>query len=274
VPGASDGRLLAAGLTPAVFAQQEDGATRGARLLTVDVARGTFDVAVDLPSDAAAALAAGGDPAAVMCMGTSGGAAESSWLGGWDAATGNELWRQQVGLGAVSRRDLIDVADAGLLLAEPVASRGKSAPAIRLTPLDPQAGPGEPLLPPDGQVLIMASGAHPAGRLVLSDVSVPGRLDLYDPVSGQHRRTLTLDVPPRGYPQLLHGRDGFVLVSEQPEPAAQLEMWVVRGDSEPQRYSIEMETLHGNGLSEMALVEGAILVARGGTIAALRSAVR
>ena len=92
-----------------------------------------------------------------------------------------------------------------------------------------------------------------------------------DAVAGGPSRPLLLDPAPLGELQALHGRDGYVLLSEEPVPDTRIEVWVVRVGMQPQRYSIDVELLNTNGRAEAVLVDGAVVVARGGSLAILRA---
>ncbi len=264
VPDCLDARMMAAGGLPVVFARNNEAAD----LHALDVVTGDFAARATVPEELTTLVRTFADPPVVMLSGRVTG---GSYLGGWDMRTGEQVWEATTDPHTVSERNVWRTAAGGLVLVDPPIAHTEQGVPVELTPIDALRGLGErtesgPALSPVGPARDDA-----LQQLVFAQPDLPGRLLLVNPADGQIERTLDLDPPAEGYVQVLAGRDGFVLVSETPDAETAVVMWVVRVGHDPQRYSIAVDALRGNGLSELTLVDGAVLVAQGGTVAFLRS---
>jgi len=71
--------------------------------------------------------------------------------------------------------------------------------------------------------------------------------------------------------RVIHGRDGFALIQESATPGATVTLRVLDGTTGEERYSDVVDVPRPQKRVELALAEGALVLASGGSIHVLRS---
>ncbi len=260
VSGARDGELLWAGGHVVLSVTGE----AGTRLMVLDVVAGRFRRVIEFPEGGLRPALKWVDSLPVVVL--VGADTEGARLSGWDIERGIQLWEHRSETRYDGRLRVSRPEPGRLLLAEPRLRDD----ALQLVPIDLASGPEQPLVLGSSLELVASVSTTFEPNMVFTDRDTPGELHVIEPGSNGTPRRLILDPPPSGGGlQVLQARDGFVLVAEALDPRSDVEVWVVRGDNDPQRYSIDVQMLNVNGRSEILLVDGALLVARGGSVAVL-----
>ncbi|RKY19980.1 MAG: hypothetical protein DRQ55_09080, partial [Planctomycetota bacterium] len=141
----------------------------------------------------------------------------------------------------------------------------------RLTLLDVARGPS--VASPDVPLLMLLDPpSGPAPAVLLVDPADSRRLVLLDGASLAPRYELQLEGPalPLNTTDVHYGADGFVLLSSSYEHERSTRVWVVRGGQGEQRYSLSLDDMP-KGEVRLMLVDGAVLLGRGGSVRILRS---
>ena len=192
-------------------------------------------------------------------------------LAAWSPETRAVLWEHDVDSSNPTNRHLFPTGPGRAVLRQPAAAPGR--PRLdrdRLLPIDVRRGPlAAPASTPLLRVLDPPSTLAP--QLVLIDPDDTRRLVVLDGASLEIRFPMTFQGEPQ--PQIttdvFQGRDGFALLATTHDPP-QASLWVVRGEHGQQGYSIRLDDLRRRDVQVM-LVDGALLLASGGTVRVLRS---
>jgi hypothetical protein len=109
---------------------------------------------------------------------------------------------------------------------------------------------------------------------VFSVINDPARLIVADGLTTQLRYSLRLPAVPGSGGRVLHGRDGFALVTDSRASGAGAALRLFDGDTGTERYSIAIDELFAAARPDVALAEGVVLLASGGRVTLIRSATR
>jgi hypothetical protein len=201
-----------------------------------------------------------------------------TWLGGWNPETGAVEWSVEVPTDAVDTHNLLEAGPgrAVLLCRTPVASGPEP---MRLLSFDSRAGLRATVDAGAGLERLAGRDDGPAPRLVLLDTVDGARLVVADGESGELRFELRLPAPAPGAPRrspldelaVVQGRDAFVLADLPTSSSLPTTLRVVDGESGRERYSVVLDAIGQNGRRDLAAVEGALLLAQGGSVRIVRS---
>jgi hypothetical protein len=195
----------------------------------------------------------------------------------WDPVRRQVLWEAGGLASVVTRAQSLYPAGQGRLLLSTLEPGGPGQGGLTvLTPVDARTG----LLPPTrtGATLTTVTGQDKGlvPRLVLVDASDGTRLLVADAATSELRYEVHLPAAlTSSGARVLHGRDGFLLVHEPPfrdDPSATLRVFDAATGGE--RYSSVVSGLAVGGHPEVALAEGAVVLASRGTVTIVRGAAR
>jgi outer membrane protein assembly factor BamB len=267
LPACEDAYLLLAGGWPVLFTVgglTREGAFEDGRLWSIDPAAGRLLGGELLPGEAAHLVLPGEDPGAVLL--TARDPADGALrLLAWDARERRVTWNVPAPATLLSRQTLYPAGDGRLLLHLPARPQD-GRPALQLLPIDVRLGPlptttvGVPLSIMNGQ----SAGRVP--RLVFSRDDDLSRLFVADARTAERLFELSLPAPLSGYARVLHGRDGFVLACDSGGSGGSVTLRVIDGGSGAERYSGALEVPRAQSRVELALAEGAVVMAWGGVV--------
>jgi hypothetical protein len=194
-----------------------------------------------------------------------------SWLAAWDPVARALAWEAEVALGDVRRDALYPTAAGRLLLMAGVRSGREQRGAAQIVPVSAEGGP-LPAIDTHTRLHIVggqSQGAVPG--LVFLDVDDSGRLLVADGRSGNLRYEVRIPPVPADDLRVVHGWDGFVLAADPLTQADPVTLRVFDGESGQERYSVLLDQLSLPGRADLALVEGAVILADGGMVYVIRS---
>ena len=280
LPPCQSARLHRAGAHVVVYSvgsTLNDGTPQDVRLWTLDLRAGELRAHPAPPVASPWVVAALQDPPCLLLAQRRPPPVLATWLGGWNPETGATEWSVDVPTDTVDQHSLLEAGPgrAVLLCATPVASGPEP---MRLLSIDSRAGlratvdAGLGLEP-------LAGREGPVPRLVLLDTVDGARLVVADATSGELRFELRLPAAAPGAPRrspldelsVVQGRDGFVLADLPTSSSLPTTLRVVDGESGRERYSVVLDPLSQNGRRDLAAVEGALLLAQGGSVRIVRS---
>ncbi|MHC5212043.1 MAG: outer membrane protein assembly factor BamB family protein [Planctomycetota bacterium] len=277
LPACADAELLRVGEHVVVFTATESLRTdrfADSRLSVLDVAAGTLEPGPVLPVDFASVVTTLEQPPAVLLSSRAGAVGTGAWLALWDPDVRDLLWQTEVAPGDVRRDALFPTTAGRLLLLAGVRSGLGQRGTAQVLPLDALRGP---LAPIDTQTRLhvlegQTQGAVP--RLVFLDVDDPGRLLVADGRTGQLRYEVRIPPVPADDLRVIHGQDGFVLAADPLTQADPVTLRVFDGESGQERYSVRLDRFSLPGRADLALVEGAVVLADAGIVHVIRSETR
>ncbi len=272
VPPCEEAQLLLAGGRAVLYtvgSQTSDGSALDPRLWTVDAAGGRLLGGQPLHVDAPQPPLALEDPAIVLLPFKDNDDAATGLMA-WDAGEQREVWRAPTAAASIGRTSLYPAGEGRVLLQLP-ATVGDAPTPLRYVPIDARLGPlpattfPEPLKALGNQ----ATGRVP--RVVLSRSDDASRLVVADARTSERLYDLKLPAPLVLGARVVHGRDGFALIQESATPGATVTLRVLDGTTGEERYSGVVDVPRPQKRVELALAEGALVLASGGSIHVLRS---
>jgi len=281
LPPCESARLYTSGSDAVVFMAGEmlmDGSARDVRLAVADLVRGTLGPGCIPPGDSPVVLEGLDDPPRVLLTSRTADGTVDATLSAYDPVTASITWTSGP-LGALLPRQKLFLGgkDRVVLLSEAPASSGATAPGVarmtRLTPVDALLG----VLPAtDTGLPLAALAGQTAGRAPLIVTSVVGdsaRLVVADGSTAMLLYSVRLPGPPGANSRVLHGGDGFVVITDRSSgaPAA---LRVFDGATGTERYSTAIDELVASSRPDVTLVDGAVLLASGGRVTLIRSPTR
>ena len=272
VPPCNEAHLLLAGGRPVLHTiggVTRDGVPFDVRLWTVDAAGGRLLGGEPLRGAGPKLLMALDDAPVVLCTIKGEVDGESSLLG-WDAGQQRELWRAPAPASFIARQSLYPAGDGRVLL-EAGATTGDASAPLRLVPLDARVGPLPPTAYPEPLKAVAGQDRGRVPRLVLGRSDDAARLVVADARTSEHLYDLKLPAPTGPGLRVVHGRDGFALVQDAAGPGTTATLRVIDGATGQERYSGVIEVPRLQKRIEVALGEGALVMASGGTLQVLRS---
>ena len=272
VPACQSARLYRAGGHVIVYTVGNiltDSTPQDVRLWTLDLAAGELRPNPALPVESPGVVAALDNPPCVLLAQRRFAPDTGTWLGGWDPDARALAWSVDVPTDAVDARTLLVAGPGRALLIGRGAGAADPEP-VQLLSLDARRGLQARVEAGAGLELLAGQEHGPAPRLVLLDTVDGSRLIVADGESGELRFELRLPEGARR-PQLddlsvTHGRDGFVLADLPAAAGAPTTLRVVDAASGRERYSVVLEATSRAGRPDLAVVEGALLVAEGGRV--------
>lgn len=285
VPSCQSARLHRAGrhvVVSTVGNVLNDGTPEDVRLWTLDLPAGELRPNAELPATSPWVVSGLDDPPCLLLAQRHAAPLTGTWLGGWDPVSGTMLWTAEAPTDAVDHRTLLAAGPSRALLVS--GTEQPSGPErVQLLSFDSQAGlqntveVGVGLEPVAGQEL----GLVP--QIVLLDNQDGSRLVVADGVTGQLRFELRLPPPAAGGAgrrspleelQVVQGRDGFLLGTLPIANALPTTLRIVDASDGRERYSVVLDATSQSGRSDLAAVEGAVLLAKAGSVRVIRSPTR
>jgi outer membrane protein assembly factor BamB len=273
LPPCVDARLYTAGPYVVVFTAgdlRNDGTMVDARLSILDIVHGTIEDSVVLPGASPTVVLTMDDPPTVVLSERASVGGAGTRLLSWDPATRAVGWESERLAGVVTRQVLYPAGDGRLLMFE--SSAVGAPPGAVLTPIDASTGPGLPMSAGEPVSILGGQSIGRSPRLVMKSVADPSRLVIADARGAGSVDVLSMTSAVTAYARVTHARDGFLLTSEPLVPGSDATLTIFDGDTLEQRYSTVLDDLRARGRTELALVEGAVVLANGGTIRIVRSA--
>ncbi len=273
LPPCESAHLYATGSSAVVFMAGElrDGSSRDVHLAVVDLVRGTLGPGISPPGESPVVLESLDDPPRLLLTTRTDDGTVDSVLSAFDPNTASVSWTSAP-LGWLLPRQKLFVGgpDRVVLLSDAPSVTPGVPRTSRLTPVDallgvlPATDAGLPLTALPGQVpgrapLLVTSVVGDSARLVVADGSTASLL-----------YSVRLPGPPGGNSKVVHGRDGFVLITDRSSgmPAA---LRVFDGATGTERYSTAIDELVASSRPDVTLVNGAVLLASGGRVTLIRS---
>jgi outer membrane protein assembly factor BamB len=272
VPDCQGAQLFTAGGRAVLFtdaALLRDGAVLDPRLWTVDTLGGRLVGGDPLPSESSRLLISLDVPPTVLLAERGTDGALPSLLA-WAVDSGSKSWSKPVPSALLTRQVLFPAGEGRALLFCPETA-AQGGPGMRLVPVDAREGP-LPETPAGAPVAVLAgqsTGRVP--RLVLTRTDAPTLLDVRDARTAEHLYDVVLPAPLQPYASVVHGRDGFAFVQETGASGGPVTLRLFDGATGTERYSGTIEAPHGQGRVQLALAEGALVMAWGGTVHLLQS---
>jgi len=272
VPPCYEAHLLLAGGRPVLYTiggVTRDNVAFDVRLWTIDTAGGRLLGGEPLRGSGPRLLLALDDAPVVLCS-IKGDEDGVSNLLGWDANEQRELWRAPAPASFISRQSLYPAGEGRVLLEAGAATGDPSAP-LRLVPLDARVGPLPPTAFPEPLKAVAGQDRGRVPRLVLARTDDAARLVVADARTSERLYDLQLPAPAGPGLRVVHGRDGFALIQDAAGPGATVTLRVLDAATGQERYSGVIEVPRPQKKLEVALGEGALVMASGGTLQVLRS---
>jgi len=270
LPEAEDVKMVQAGdqlVCLSTGGYERNGRGRDKRLAVLDLVGGVVSSSTAL-ADRFSIANTVSDPGVVLLSRSAG---RDTVLMAFRPDTAEVLWEIALPEISLKSRMLFASADDQLVLRAPWEARGADGSKHswdEIIPIDALRGPQEAVseLP---MLKVIDPDSDFAPRVVMADPAQPHRLQV---LSGDDlSRGYALELPdavPLGATSLHHGRDGFVLLSS-PYPSPVTSVQVVRGERGTDHYFVQVDD---GGSQQIELVEGAIVLAHGGVLSILRSA--
>ena len=284
LPPCQSAKLYGVGAYVVVYAYGStlnDGTPQDVRLWTLDLAAGDLREHSALPVASPGVVTALQDPPCLLLAQRQPPPVLGTWLGGWNPETGATEWSVEAPTDAVDAHTLLEAAAgrAVLLCRTPVASGPEP---MRLLSFDSRAGLRATVDAGSGLERLAGRDDGPVPRLVLLDTVDGARLVVADGATGELRFELRLPAPAPGAPRrspldelaVVQGRDAFVLADLPTSSSQPTTLRVVDGETGRERYSVVLDAIGQNGRRDLAAVEGALLLAQGGSVRIVRSATR
>jgi outer membrane protein assembly factor BamB len=274
LPACADARLLRVGRHVVVFTASESRRAdhvSDARLSVLDVATGALQPGEVLPADFATVVTTLDEPPVVLLSSRAGAVGTGAWLAAWDPVRRDLAWQTEAVSGDVRRDALYPTGPGRLLLLAGVRTGLEQRGAARIVPLDALRGPLEGV---DSHTRLHVVDGQDRGevpRLVLLDVDAPGRLVVADGRGGELRYEVRIPPVPPDDLRVAHGHDGFVLAADPLTQADPVTVRVFDGASGRERYSVLLDKLSLPGRADLALAEGTLVLADGGSLHVIRS---
>lgn len=265
LPPCVDARLFTAGPFIVVFTAgdpRSDGTMSDARLSILDIVHGTLEHSVSLPGASPTVMLTLDEPPMVLLYQRDSAPGSGTRLMAWDPATREIIWQSDRLAGVVARPVLYSAGAERLLLLESGAV---------LTPVDARDGPGLPLSMGEPVRILFGQSVGDVPRLVMKSDADPSLLLIADARGAGSVMRVSLAEAVSQSARVTHARDGFLLTSELLVPGGDVRLAIFDGEDGEQRYSIGLDRLDSRGRTELVLVEGAVVLANGGTIRILRS---
>jgi hypothetical protein len=277
LPACADAELLRVGGTVVVFTVKESRHTdrsEDSRMSVLDVVACTLEPGPVLPMDSANVVTTLQEPPTVLLSSRAGAVGAGARLAAWDPAMRELVWQTEVVPGDVRRDALYPTGPGRLLLLAGVRRGFEQRGAAQIIPIQAARGPlqaidtGTRLHVVEGQM----RGEVP--RLVFMDVDDPGRLLVADGRTGELRYEVRIPPVAADDLRVIHGHDGFVLAVDPLTQANPVTLRVFDGESGQERYSVLLDQFSQPGRADLALVEGAVILADAGTVYVIRSDIR
>jgi outer membrane protein assembly factor BamB len=277
LPACADAQLLRVGEHVVVFSATKSRLTdrfADTRLSVLDVAAGALLPGAVLPVDFAGVVTTLDEPPCVLLSSRAGAVGTGAWLAAWDPVERALAWQAEVAPGEVRRDALYPTVAGRLLLLAGVRTGSEQRGTAQIVPVSAERGP-LPAIDTHTRLHIVGGqsrGAVPG--LVFLDVDDQGRLIVADGRTGDLRYEVRIPPVAADDLRVIHGRDGFVLVADPLTQADPVTLRVFDGESGRERYSVLLDQLSVPGRADLALVEGAVVLADGGTVHVIRSETR
>jgi len=248
---------------------EKSGRGRDKRLLVLDLVRGSVASSTAL-GDGLKIANTVSDPPIVLLSERIG---IGSRLVAFNPVTAEILWEHSIESSNATSNRLFPTAKDRLVLRTPTAApnrESRTQDRDRIIPIDAVRGP-EPHSSEIPLLRVIDPSPDLAPRVVLVDPDEPNMIEVLDGRDPTRSYSIDLDFAlPRSSTFLHHGSDGFVLLSS-PYETSVTTVWVVRGERGEGRYSVRIEEEYNRGRYQVELVEGAIVLANGGSVQILRS---
>jgi hypothetical protein len=274
LPACADAQLLRVGGHVVVFSAAESrriDRLNDARLSVLDVVAGTLEPGAVLPADFASVVTTLEDPPSVLLSSRAGAVGTGAWLAAWDPATRELRWQAEVAPGDVRRDALYPTGARRLLLLAGVRTGLDQRGAAQVIPVSAARGPLPAIDTHTRLHVVEGQTRGEVPRLVFLDVDDPGRLIVADGRTGELRYEVRIPPVPADDLRVVHGWDGFVLAADPLTQADPVTLRVFDGESGQERYSVLLDQLSLPGRADLALVEGAVILADGGMVYVIRS---
>jgi hypothetical protein len=274
LPACADAQLLRVGGHVVVFSAAESrriDRLNDARLSVLDVVAGTLEPGAVLPADFASVVTTLEDPPSVLLSSRAGAVGTGAWLAAWDPATRELRWQAEVAPGDVRRDALYPTGAGRLLLLAGVRTGLDQRGAAQVIPVSAARGPLPAIDTHTRLHVVEGQTRGEVPRLVFLDVDDPGRLIVADGRTGELRYEVRIPPVPADDLRVVHGWDGFVLAADPLTQADPVTLRVFDGESGQERYSVLLDQLSLPGRADLALVEGAVILADGGMVYVIRS---